>query len=179
MKKLIIALLLTFVSATSFSQTFDPSVVVNGLKDNKLSSHNEKTSFRTDVRLPLVVRTPAVQFTFTQIEKIEGDWRMTQPFSIGYSYIYTFANGVLHPDSSMTIENKFFFGAGLNYGLKTGVNGSIAGSLPIGAIVGYSRFGFFGGYDVINEKPMVGITANLLNFPFLQKTTRFSIRDGR
>jgi hypothetical protein len=178
MKRLIIALMLTFASIASFGQTFDPSVVVNGLKDNRLSNSNEKTSLRTEVRLPLLVRTPAMQFTFTQIESVDGDWRLTQPFSIGYSYLYTFANGVLHPDSSMTIENKFFFGAGINYGLKLSENDNITGSLPIGAIVGYARFGFFGGYDVINQKPMMGISANLLNFPFLQKTTRFSVRSG-
>lgn len=176
MKKLIIVTFLMFASIASFGQTFDPSVVVNGLKTKNLSNSNQKTNFLTDIRLPLLVRTPALQFTFTQVEKVDGDWRLTQPFSIGYSYIYTFANGVLHPDSSITIENKFFFGAGVNYGIKSNENGSIVGSLPIGAIVGYSRFGFFGGYDVINEKPMVGITANLLNFPFLQKTTRFSVR---
>lgn len=176
MKKLLIVMLLTFVSATSFSQTFNPDVVINGLKDDKVSNFNEKTSLSTDIRLPLLVRTPAVQFTFTQIESVDGEWKLTQPFSIGYSYIYTFANGVLHPDSSMTIENQFFFGAGLNYGIKTDLSNNIVGSLPVGAIVGYSRFGFFGGYDLINNKPMIGISANLLNFPLLQKTTRFSVR---
>lgn len=179
MKRIIIGFVLMFASMASFGQTFDPDVVVNGLKDNRLSNSNEKSLLRTETRVPLLVRTPAVQFTFTQIESVEGEWRLTQPFSIGYSYIYTFANGVLHPDSSMTVENKFFFGAGLNYGLRTNMNGSVVGSLPLGAIVGYSRFGFFGGYDLLNEKPMIGISANLLNFPFLQKTTRFSVRSRR
>lgn len=176
MKKLIIASLLVFASVASFGQTFDPEVVINGLKDDKKSSSVQRLKISSDIRLPLVVRTPAVQFTFTQVEKIGGDWKLTQPFTIGYSYIYTFATGVLHPDTSMTVENRFFFGGGVNYGFKTGPDNQIVNSLPIGAIIGYSRFGIFGGYDVINSKPMIGISANLLNFPLFQKTTRFSVR---
>lgn len=179
MKKLIIAILLVFASAMSFAQTFDPEVVINGLKDDKVKGTMKRMSLSTDIRLPLVVRTPAVQFTFTQIEKIDGDWRLAQPFTIGYSYIYTFATGILHPDTSLTVENRFFFGAGANYGFKTGSDNQIVNSLPIGAIIGYSRFGLFGGYDVINGKPMVGISANLLNFPLFQKSTRFSVRDNK
>lgn len=176
MKKLLTILILVLASVSTEAQTFDSEVVVNGLRDKNLSSPNARLSTIRDIKLPLLVRTPAIQFTFTQIENINGDWRLTQPFTIGYSYIYTFATGVLHPDSSMTIENKFFFGGGLNYGLKTDFEGSAVSSLPIGGIVGYSRFGIFGGYDVINEKPIIGISANLLNFPLLQKTTRFTVR---
>lgn len=176
MKKLLTILILVLASVATQAQTFDSEVVVNGLRDKNLSSPDARLGTMRDVKLPLLVRTPAVQFTFTQIENVGGDWGLTQPFTIGYSYIYTFATGVLHPDSSMTIENKFFFGGGLNYGLKTDFEGSAVSSLPIGAIVGYSRFGVFGGYDVINEKPIIGISANLLNFPLLQKTTRFTVR---
>lgn len=176
MKKLLTILSLVVASFAAQAQTFDPEVVVNGLKNKNLSSTDTRFGSLRDVKLPLIVRTPAVQFTFTQIENMGGEWQLTQPFTIGYSYIYTFATGVLHPDSSMTIENKFFFGGGLNYGLKTDFEGSAVSSLPIGAIIGYSRFGVFGGYDVINEKPIIGISANLLNFPLLQKTTRFSVR---
>lgn len=181
MKKSLLFILFSFLTLNVFSQTFDSNVVINGLKKNKnLMSTNEnlRTNILGDLRLPVFVRTPAVQFTFTQVENTSGNWKLTQPFTVGYSYICTFANATLHQDSSMTVENHFFFGVGASFGVKTDLSsiGGTTNCLPVGVIFGYSKFGVFSGYDFVGQKPMVGIAVNMLNFPLLQKTTRFSVR---
>ena len=130
-----------------------------------------------DVSFPMTMRTPALQLTFTQIEKSEDkNWRLTTPIYIGYSYIFSYARGVIHRDSSLTVENHFFFGGGFNFGVTPDQTGALTGSIPIGAVIGYSRYGAFGGIDVLSGKPLLGISVNLLNVPILQSLTRFNIK---
>lgn len=181
MKKLLI--LFIFITNVGLAQTFTPDIV-KGRVTNKLlnsttldSASASKVRFTTDASVSMTMRTPALQLTFTQVEKIDGDWKLTMPIYVGYSYIFSYANGVIHQDSSITIENKFFFGGGINFGVTPDAQngGQLIGSVPVGAIVGYSRYGGFIGYDIINNKPMLGVSINLLNVPILQKTTRFTI----
>lgn len=180
MKKLVLILVLTMTTVLGYSQTFTGDVVKRNFKakkDTTLYSANYKTDVSGNYTLPLTMRTPALQLTFTQVEKVDGEWRLTTPILIGYSYLWSYANGVIHQDSSMTVENQLFFGLGANFGVAPNPTGSLITSLPVGAIVGYSRYGFFGGYDLINEKPVLGVSINLINFPLLQNTTRFAVRD--
>ena len=185
MKKfwLLLVLLLTvnFVSA----QTFTPNVTKGRVKYSEeklkalyLDSTNTQFRIEPDVTVSMDIRTPALQLTFTQIEKIDGEYKLTTPIYVGYSYIFSAANGVIHQDSSITIENKFFFGGGFSFGVAPDLanGGQLIGSMPVGAIVGYSKYGAFAGYDIINKKPIFGVSINLLNVPILQKTTRFTLK---
>ena len=180
MKKLVIIFILSLTTMLGYGQTFRRDVVQNGLKDTKKNANLLSTKYKTNeagnYTLPLAIRTPALQLTFTQVEQIDGNWVLTTPILIGYSYLYTFANGTLHQDSSMTVENQLFIGAGANFGVTPNVDGTLITSAPVGAIVGYSRYGLFGGYDLINKKPVFGVSINMLNVPILQNTTRFTVR---
>lgn len=179
MKKLVLILAFVALSATTFAQTFTPDVVINGWKSKKDSSL-KATPLRNglgDFTVAMTLRTPALQLTFTQVQKVDDGWRLTTPIYIGYSYIYTYANGVVHQDSSITVENKLFFGGGLNFGVTPTNTGTLIGSVPVGAIVGYSKYGAFAGIDVLTGKPLFAISINLLNVPILQSTTRFTIKD--
>lgn len=176
MKKLLILFIL--IANISLAQTFTPDVVRGRIIHKSLKTNTEDS---TDAPLPtestvqMKVRTPALQLTFTQVEKIDGEWKLTTPIYIGYSYIFTYANGIVRPDSSITVENRFFFGGGFNIGIRPSLNNVLTGSVPVGAIVGYSRYGLFGGIDVTNGKPLFGLSINVLNFPVLQSTTRFIV----
>lgn len=180
MKKFILTLLLITISFFAKSQTFPPEVVINGLKtgiDGNLKL-GQKWSVGTDYSFEMTMRTPALQLTFTQLEKSsDGNWRLTTPIYVGYSYIFSYARGVIHRDSSLTVENRFFFGGGFNFGVMPNEEGVLVGSLPIGAVLGYSRYGAFGGIDVLTGKPLIGISVNLLNVPILQSLTRFNIEE--
>lgn len=125
--------------------------------------------------LPLFVRTPALQLTFTQVQKLDSGWALTNPVYLGYSYLYTTANGVLYKDSSMAVDNRVFFGAGFNIGLAPNSRKLLSGSIPVGAILGYSRYGMFVGIDAISGEPIFAISINMINFPLLQTTTRFKV----
>lgn len=174
MKKFMTLLAFIAIAGICSAQTFSPDVVTKHLtfkKDNTL-----KGSLLTDVCFPVFLKTPALQLSFTQVEKINGTYKLSTPLSVGYSYIFSYANGIMHQDSSITIESHFFFGAGANFGVKPNENGTLVGSLPVGAIVGYSRYGIFGGIDALNGKPMVAVSLNLLNFPVLQGLTKLSVR---
>lgn len=180
MKKIILTLLLITICVFSKAQTFSPEVVINGIKkefDGNLKS-TPKWAVGTDYSFPLTMRTPALQLTFTQLEKSsDGNWRLTTPIYVGYSYIFSYARGVIHRDSSLTVENRFFFGGGFNFGVMPNQEGVLVGSLPIGVVLGYSRYGAFGGIDVLTGKPLIGISVNLLNVPILQSLTRFNIEE--
>jgi hypothetical protein len=177
MKKLWFILGLLLIASICSAQTFSPNVVVNGLKTNNNLKLGSNWNTGIDVSFPMTMRTPALQLTFTQLEKsTDGSWRLTTPIYVGYSYIYSYARGVIHQDSSLTVENHFFFGGGFNFGVMPNETGALVGSLPIGAVVGYSRYGAFGGIDVLSGKPLIGISVNLLNVPILQSTTRFTLK---
>ena len=180
MKKLGLLLgLLLFVNIT-LAQTFTSDVVRGKVINKSLKAvtiDSTADRFRTipNITVAMKLRTPALQLTFTQVEKIDEEWRLTTPIYVGYSYIFSYANGVIHQDSSITVENRFFFGGGFNLGVVPDPKGELMGSIPVGAIVGYSRYGLFGGINVLNGKPLVGVSINLLNFPALQGLTRFTI----
>ena len=181
MKKLLLLFALLLSVGVASAQTFRPDVVKGNVKfknEDALKLKLRENNLSGDYTVDMTIRTPALQLTFTQVEKIDGAWKLTTPIYIGYSYIFSYANGVVHQDSSITVENKFFFGAGANFGVKPDLEngGELIGSVPVGAIVGYSRYGAFVGYDVINNKPMLGVSINLLNVPILQSTTRFAIK---
>jgi hypothetical protein len=182
MKKLLLLVALMLSVGVASAQTFRPNVVKGNVKiknEDALKVKLRDSNLSGDYSVDMTIRTPALQLTFTQVEKINGDWKLTTPIYVGYSYIFSYANGVVHQDSSITVENHFFFGAGANFGVKPDLEngGALVGSVPVGAIVGYSRYGGFIGYDVINNKPMLGVSINLLNVPILQGTTRFSIKN--
>jgi hypothetical protein len=181
MKKILLLLVFIALAGISSAQTFTPNVVKGHIVDKSykaltIDSTADRFKIISDITVPMKIRTPALQLTFTQVEKINGSWRLTTPIYVGYSYIFSFANGVIHQDSSITVENRFFFGGGINVGVVPDPEGELAGSLPVGAIVGYSRYGLFGGVNVLNGKPLVGISINLLNVPVLQRTTRFTLK---
>lgn len=181
MKKLLMVAALILSVGVASAQTFRPDVVKGRVKIKDVEAYKLKlrdNNLSGDYSIDMTMRTPALQLTFTQVEKVNGAWKLTTPIYVGYSYIFSYANGVVHQDSSITVENKFFFGAGANFGVKPDLlnGGELIGSVPIGAIVGYSRYGAFVGYDVINNQTMLGVSINLLNVPILQSTTRFSVR---
>jgi hypothetical protein len=177
MKKLLLILSFIAITAVSFGQTFTSQKVSKALvPSEKLMTYKTSSPSIGDFTVPLTIKTPALQLTFTQVEKIDGNWKLTTPLYVGYSYIFSYANGVVHQDSSITIENKFFFGGGINAGVIPNPNGDLIGSIPIGAIVGYSRYGLFGGVNVLDGKPLIGVSINLLNVPILQRTTRFTLK---
>lgn len=178
MKKILLTLGLVIIALISTAQTFSPEVVINGIRTESNGTLKAGTNWGTgvDVSFPMTMRTPALQLTFTQLEKSsDGNWRLTTPIYIGYSYIYSYAKGVIHRDSSLTVENRFFFGGGFNFGVVPNEAGVLVGSLPVGAVVGYSRYGAFGGIDALTGKPIIGVSVNLINVPILQKLTRFNI----
>jgi len=180
MKKLLVALALVLSANIASAQTFTRDITSGKIKNK--TTDTLKSNLRNglgDYTVPMTLRTPALQLTFTQVEKIDGAWKLTTPIYIGYSYIFSYANGIVHQDSSITIESKFFFGGGVNFGVTPDLanGGELIGSVPVGAVVGYSRYGGFIGYDIINNKPILGVSINLLNVPILQNTTRFTIKD--
>lgn len=179
MKRILLYICLLF-SFESIAQTFSPDVVINGIRVKKDENLKFATSWYrgVDVSFPMTMRTPALQLTFTQIEKSsDGNWRLTTPIYVGYSYIFSYARGVIHQDSSLTVENKFFFGGGFNFGVMPNEDEILKPSFPIGAVIGYARYGFFGGIDVLTGKPLLGVSVNLLNVPILQSLTRFNVEE--
>ena len=176
MKKLLLLLLFIIITSLGYAQTFSHDVVTKGLKNKTSLNYKLNPSSLNDVTIPLTLSTPALQLTFTQVEKVNGTWKLTTPLYIGYSYIYSYANGVIHQDSSITVENHFFFGGGVNFGVRPNDAGVLVGSVPAGAIVGFSKYGLFGGVDVISGKPLIAVSINLLNFPVLQSLTKFNLK---
>lgn len=177
MKRIISVTALLLISFICSAQTFSPEVVKRAIVVKQDSTLKSKYVIAPpyDYSAPLKLTTPALQLTFTRVEQIDGEWKLTTPILIGYSYIYSLANGVIHRDSSITVENKFFFGGGFNLGVTPTLEGSLETSIPIGAIIGYNRYGAFGGIDILTGKPMFGISINLLGVPVLQSLTKIKI----
>lgn len=180
MKKLISILSLCLAAAVCSAQTFSPDVVKRGVVVKKDSTLKTAQLFAPpfDFSTALILRTPALQLTFTRVEKLDGEWKLTTPILVGYSYIYSYANGIIHQDSSITVENRFFFGGGFNLGITPKPDNSVETSVPVGAIIGYSRYGAFAGVDVLTGKPMFGVSINLLGVPILQSLTKFEIKEN-
>ena len=73
MKKLLFILALLLVAFAASAQTFSSDIVINGWRNNskfKLGTDNPLRNGLGDYTIPLNLRTPALQLTFTQIEKV-------------------------------------------------------------------------------------------------------------
>lgn len=176
MKKLVSILSVLLVASICSAQTFGPNtkrVVV--ARDTNTLKFSIAPAF--DFSAPLFLRTPALQLTFTKVDKVDGQYKLTTPILIGYSYIFSYANGIIHQDSSITVESRFFFGAGANFGITPNPDGTLVTSVPVGAIVGFSRYGAFGGIDVLTGKPLFAVSINLLNVPILQSLTKITVKE--
>ncbi len=55
---------------------------------------------------------------------------------------------------------KVFFGGGFNLGVVPDPQGELIGSVPVGVIIGYSRYGLFGGVNFIKEDDLLGSPAH-------------------
>lgn len=162
MKKLLIIIFLT--SGICSAQTFTvPSNVVE--KSAKVANDYspQKVSFRSF----------ATQLTFTQLTPDGDKWVAGELFTVGESYLWSWGIGQENSDGSITIEPRLSLGVGFNFGLTPSESGVLVGSLPAGGIFSYSAFGLFGGYDILNEKPVIGISYKLPG-TILSGKTRFT-----
>ncbi len=176
MKKTL-TLLLVCLSASLFAQTYTIDKKVFKSKPELLKSQkNLAKAAQISSPAPVSFSALSMNVTFTELTKdTSGNWKAGQLFSLGTAYLWSWGNGKFNPDSSLTIEQKISIGIGFNFGVTVSSNtGQLVGGLPIGGLLFYSSFGLFGGYDVLNSRPMLGLSYNFAGLPIISGATHFS-----
>lgn len=163
MKKLLLLTML-LTSTICYSQTYTiPSKVVEK-SVNRLNDYAPQ---------PIAFQSFATQLTFTQLVPEGNKWVAGELFTVGESYLFSWGMGKENEDGSVTVEPRISLGAGINFGLTPSDSGVLVGSLIGGGIFQFSAYGLFGGYDILNERPVVGISYKLPG-TILSGKTRFT-----
>ena len=62
-------------------------------------------------------QTTAVQLSFTSVTHEKTGWQLGNPIFLGQSYIFATGNGSYNSDTSIKVEQQFFWGFGYNIGV--------------------------------------------------------------
>ena len=113
--------------------------------------------------------------SFTSVTRTDSGWVVGNIISLGQSYIFASGNGTWNSDTSVDVEQQFFYGIGYNIGLVPANNSIDYGktSVTVGAVFGWDKLGFFLGYDLVTKREIVGINVSIVGLPILQSLTKF------
>jgi hypothetical protein len=116
--------------------------------------------------------TTTLPVVFSRLEKEDGDWRLGANMSIGGSYMFVTGKTTPQLDGSYRLDPDFMIGPVANLGITPGDAGKLDGTLMVGAVMGFSSFAVLGGYDVLLNRPVIGVGIQIQSLTFTQSLTR-------
>ena len=122
-------------------------------------------------------QTTSVQLSFTSVTHEKTGWQLGNPIFLGQSYIFATGNGSYNSDTSIKVEQQFFWGFGYNIGVIPNASNNLDkgnSSITAGLIGGWDKLSIFGGYDFVGEKVVIGLNVSIVGLPILQSLTKFT-----
>ena len=110
-----------------------------------------------------------IPITFSSIE-ITNDKTIVSPnVSLGLGYTWFYGDFIFNENDKMTVEPTFFFGLLGDAGIENNFSLNRLAAFFAGGFVGIGAFTLFGGYDVINKYPLIGLGGRVDLFTISQK----------
>jgi len=110
-----------------------------------------------------------IPITFSSIEISNGDAIVSPNVSLGLGYTWFYGDFIFNENDKMTVEPTFFFGLLGDAGIENNFSLNRLAGFFAGGFVGVGAFTLFGGYDVINHYPLVGLGGRVDFFTISQK----------
>jgi hypothetical protein len=110
-----------------------------------------------------------IPITFSSIQITNGDAILSPNVSLGLGYTWFYGDFIFDEDDKMTIDPTFFFGVLGDAGIENDFSLNRLAGFFTGGFIGVGAFTLFGGYDIINKYPLVGIGARVDFFTISQK----------
>jgi len=98
-----------------------------------------------------------IPITFSSIQITNGDAGVSPNISLGLGYTWFYGNFMFNEDDKITVFPTFFMGILGDAGIENDFSLNRLAGFFAGGFIGIGAFTLFGGYDVINKYPLVGI----------------------
>ncbi len=110
-----------------------------------------------------------IPITFSSIEISNGDAIVSPNVSLGLGYTWFYGDFIFNENDKITVDPTFFFGLLGDAGIENNFSLNRLAGFFAGGFVGIGSFTLFGGYDVINRYPLVGLGGRVDFFTISQK----------
>ena len=110
-----------------------------------------------------------VPISFSSIEIAKGNYQVSPTVSIGLGYTWFFGDFIFNENDKITVDPTFFYGLIANAGLENNFSFNKLAGFFTGGFIGVGSFTLFGGYDIINKSPSLGIGGRIDFFTVSQK----------
>jgi len=110
-----------------------------------------------------------IPISFSSIEISRGNYIVSPTVSLGLGYTWFWGDFIFNEDDKITVDPKVFFGLIGNAGLENNFSLNKLASFLAGGFVGVGSFTLFGGYDVINKSPSLGVGGRIDFYTISQK----------
>ena len=110
-----------------------------------------------------------IPITFSSIEISNGKAIVSPNVSLGLGYTWFYGDFIFNENDKMTVEPTFFFGLLGDAGIENNFSLNRLAGFFAGGFVGIGSFTLFGGYDVINKYPLIGLGGRVDFFTISQK----------
>ncbi len=98
-----------------------------------------------------------IPITFSSIEITNGNAIVSPNVSLGLGYTWFHGDFIFNEDEKITIDPTFFFGVLADAGIENNFSLNRLAGLFAGGFIGVGSFTLFGGYDIINKYPLIGL----------------------
>jgi hypothetical protein len=98
-----------------------------------------------------------IPITFSSIEITNGNAVVSPNVSLGLGYTWFHGDFIFNEDDKITVDPTYFFGLLGDAGIENNFSLNRLAGFFAGGFVGIGAFTIFGGYDIINKYPLVGI----------------------
>ena len=111
-----------------------------------------------------------IPISFSSIEILKGQYSVSPTVSLGLGYTWFWGDFIFNENDKITVDPKFFFGLIGNAGLENNFSFNKLASFLAGGFIGIGSFTLFGGYDVINKSPSLGVGGRIDLYTLSQNT---------
>jgi hypothetical protein len=140
---------------TKRGYSFPDSAKANTLPPT-VSQWPDTLYYNTMYKAP-IMGSLTIPITFSSIEISNGDAIVSPNVSLGIGYTWFFGNFVFNEDDKMTVYPTFFFGVLCDAGIENNFSLNKLAGFFTGGFIGFGAFTLFGGYDIINRYPLIGL----------------------
>lgn len=140
---------------TKRGYTFPDSTRKNNLS-GKVSQWPDTLYYNTMYKAKLL-GSFTIPITFSSIEITNGEAVVSPNVSLGLGYTWFYGDFIFNEDEKITVDPTFFFGVIADAGIENNFSLNKLAGFFTGGFIGFGAFTLFGGYDLINRYPLVGI----------------------
>lgn len=110
-----------------------------------------------------------IPISFSSIELAKGNYVVSPTVGLGVGYTWFFGDFIFNEDDKITVDPTFFFGLLADAGLANYFSFTKFTSFFTGGFIGVGAFTLFGGYDLVNNSPTIGLGGRIDLFTISQR----------